>query len=149
MKQTIVSTPGIMGGKPRVSGTRITVETIHAVARDLSHRSAGEGTREQILRLFHGLTPDGLTAALEYRPPKPPRKPAFRRWTLEYITGVGDSIHFDGKPLNYGKLVNYLNRRDVKLPGRAMRETCPEGIQASRSPARTTRRKDMNDRGGA
>jgi uncharacterized protein (DUF433 family) len=114
-EQTIVSTPGIMGGKPRVSGTRITVETIYAVARDLSHSPAGEGTCERILRLFPGLTPDGLTAALAYKPPKP-RKPAFRRWALKYITGVGDWIHFDGEPLNYGKLMIALNRAGMVLP---------------------------------
>lgn len=44
------------------------------------------------------------------------RKSAFERWTLKYIPGVGECMHFDGKPFNYGKLVIALNAARVMLP---------------------------------
>ena len=74
-KQVVVSNPGIHGGKPTISGTRITVETIQAVARDWSML--------RILREYPGLTPAGVAAALVYKlPAKRPRAklPLWRVW---------------------------------------------------------------------
>ena len=60
MTQTkIVSNPEIMGGKPVIDGTRITVEFI------LEKLAAGE-SMEQILAAHPRLSREGITAALEY-----------------------------------------------------------------------------------
>ena len=56
---TIVSDPNIMLGKPVVSGTRITVESI------LEKLAAGE-TVEQLLEAHPRLTQEGIQAALAY-----------------------------------------------------------------------------------
>ena len=59
MKQTIVSDPDILMGKPVVAGTRITVELI------LDKLAAGE-TIEQILEAHPRLTREGISAALAF-----------------------------------------------------------------------------------
>ena len=59
MKQTIVSDPAILMGKPVVSGTRIPVELI------LEKLAAGE-TIEQILAAHPRLTREGISAALAF-----------------------------------------------------------------------------------
>ena len=59
MKQTIVSDPAVLMGKPVVSGTRITVELI------LEKLAAGE-TIEQILEAHPLLTREGVSAALAF-----------------------------------------------------------------------------------
>ena len=59
MKQTIVSDPAILMGKPVVSGTRITVELI------LERLASGE-TIEQILGAHPRLTREGVSAALAF-----------------------------------------------------------------------------------
>ena len=58
-KQRIVSDPAVMLGKPVVSGTRITVESI------LEKLVAGE-TVEQILDAHPRLSRDGILAALAF-----------------------------------------------------------------------------------
>lgn len=55
----IVVDPEVMGGKPVVAGTRITVEEI------LRRLAAGESP-EAILEALPRLTPEGLRAALLY-----------------------------------------------------------------------------------
>lgn len=55
----IISNPQIMGGKPVIEGTRITVESI------LEKLAAGE-SMEQILDAHPRLSREGITAALEY-----------------------------------------------------------------------------------
>jgi len=73
-KQTIVSNPGIHGGKPTISGTRITVETIQAVAQDWSAL--------RILREYPGLTAEGLAAAPAYKLPAKRPRAKFKRWRV-------------------------------------------------------------------
>lgn len=58
-KQTIVSDPNVMMGKPVIAGTRITVELI------LEKLSAGE-TIEQILGAHPRLTREAIQAALAF-----------------------------------------------------------------------------------
>jgi uncharacterized protein (DUF433 family) len=55
----IVSDPQILGGKPCVRGTRLSVEF-------LLELTASGGTQEQILAQYPQLTPDGLAAAFRY-----------------------------------------------------------------------------------
>lgn len=55
----IVSDPRILGGKPSVRGTRLSVEF-------LLELSASGATREQILAQYPQLTPEGLSAAFRY-----------------------------------------------------------------------------------
>lgn len=55
----IVSRPDLLGGKPCVSGTRLSVELI------LEQLASG-ATREQILTAYPQLTAEGLAAALRY-----------------------------------------------------------------------------------
>jgi uncharacterized protein (DUF433 family) len=59
MDEWIVATPGVLGGKPCVKGTRISVEHVLEVL-------ASGASREDILRAFPQITPDGLTAALAF-----------------------------------------------------------------------------------
>lgn len=59
MLSWIVSSPGVLGGKPCVRGTRISVEHI------LELLASGAG-REDILRAYPQVTPEGLMAALQY-----------------------------------------------------------------------------------
>ena len=59
MKQTIVSDPDILNGKPVVAGTRITVELI------LEKLAAGE-TIDQILEAHPRLTREAISAALDF-----------------------------------------------------------------------------------
>lgn len=55
----IVVNPGILGGKPCIKGTRISVELILELL-------ASGGTREEILRAYPQIPAEGLTAALQY-----------------------------------------------------------------------------------
>ncbi|MGE0042795.1 MAG: DUF433 domain-containing protein [Vicinamibacterales bacterium] len=55
----IVSDPQILGGKPCVLGTRLSVEFLLELA-------ASGATQEQILAEYPQVTPDGLAAAFRY-----------------------------------------------------------------------------------
>jgi uncharacterized protein (DUF433 family) len=55
----IVSDPQILGGKPCVRGTRLSVEFLLELA-------ASGATQEQILTQYPQLTADGLAAAFRY-----------------------------------------------------------------------------------
>lgn len=55
----IVADPHTLGGKPRVRGTRLTVEFLLELA-------ASGATHEQILARYPQLTPEGLAAAFQY-----------------------------------------------------------------------------------
>jgi uncharacterized protein (DUF433 family) len=55
----IVSDPKVLGGKPCVRGTRLSVEFLLELA-------ASGGTQAQILGQYPQLTPDGLAAAFRY-----------------------------------------------------------------------------------
>lgn len=59
MAQRIVSDPTILGGKPTVSGTRLSVALLLELI-------ASGATRDELLESYPQLTPDGLTAALAY-----------------------------------------------------------------------------------
>ena len=59
-EKIIVKTPEILGGKPRINGTRIGVFTIGESIRD------GEQTIEDILEGYPDLSRYQVTAALEY-----------------------------------------------------------------------------------
>ena len=59
MLDWIVSSPGVLGGKPCIRGTRISVEHI------LELFASGAG-REDILRAYPQVTEAGLMAALQY-----------------------------------------------------------------------------------
>ena len=58
-RDTVVSNPGVMMGKPVIVGTRITVESI------LEKLAAGESV-EQILDAHPRLNEDAVRAALEF-----------------------------------------------------------------------------------
>ncbi|UQA64005.1 DUF433 domain-containing protein [Polyangium aurulentum] len=55
----MVSRPGVLGGKPCIKGTRISVELVLEMI-------ASGASREDILRAYPQLTADGLAAALQY-----------------------------------------------------------------------------------
>ena len=55
----IVSNPEVLGGKPCVRGTRLSVEFVLEL-------TASGATREQILASYPQLTPEGLAAAFRY-----------------------------------------------------------------------------------
>ena len=55
----IVSDPQILGGKPCIRGTRLSVEFLLELA-------ASGATQEQILAQYPQLTPDSLAAAFQY-----------------------------------------------------------------------------------
>ena len=55
----IESNPDKLGGKPRIKGTRISVEFVLELL-------AGGETQESILRNYPQITRDGLSAALNY-----------------------------------------------------------------------------------
>ena len=59
MDDWIVSRPGLLGGKPCIKGTRISVEFVLELL-------ASGASREDILRTYPQVTADGLTAALRY-----------------------------------------------------------------------------------
>ena len=59
MNDWIVAQPGILGGKPCIRGTRISVEFILELL-------ASNATREEILRAYPQVPPEGLSAALQY-----------------------------------------------------------------------------------
>lgn len=58
-KQYIVSTPGVLRGKPRLKGTRIPVSLI------LGYLAAGKNTRE-IKKEFPELSAEQVAACLDY-----------------------------------------------------------------------------------
>lgn len=55
----IESSPDVLGGKPRIRGTRISVDF-------LLELMAGGASREEILEAYPQVTADGLSAALHY-----------------------------------------------------------------------------------
>jgi uncharacterized protein (DUF433 family) len=55
----IVSSPGLLGGKPCIKGTRISVEFVLELF-------ASGASREDILRAYPQVSPEGLAAALRY-----------------------------------------------------------------------------------
>jgi uncharacterized protein (DUF433 family) len=59
MSEWIVSSPGVLGGKPCIRGTRLSVEHILELL-------ASGATREDILRAYPHVTAEGLLAALQY-----------------------------------------------------------------------------------
>ncbi|NOY91622.1 MAG: DUF433 domain-containing protein [Deltaproteobacteria bacterium] len=59
MNEWIVTAPDILGGKPHVRGTRLSVEFLLELL-------ASGGSRAEILEAYPQLTDDGLTAALTY-----------------------------------------------------------------------------------
>jgi uncharacterized protein (DUF433 family) len=59
MDEWIVTRPGLLGGKPCIKGTRISVEFILELL-------ASGATREDILTAYPQITTEGLTAALQY-----------------------------------------------------------------------------------
>jgi uncharacterized protein (DUF433 family) len=59
MLNWIVSSPGVLGGKPCVRGTRISVEHILELL-------ASGAEREDILRAYPQVTAEGVIAALQY-----------------------------------------------------------------------------------
>jgi uncharacterized protein (DUF433 family) len=59
MSDWIVANPGILGGKPCIKGTRISVEFVLELL-------ASGGTREEILRAYPQIPAEGLSAALQY-----------------------------------------------------------------------------------
>lgn len=59
MKPWITTDPDVLGGKPYIRGTRISVQHILELL-------ASGATREDILRAHPQITPEGLAAALQY-----------------------------------------------------------------------------------
>ena len=59
MLDWIVSSPGVLGGKPCIRGTRISVEHV------LETLASG-ASRDDILRAYPQVTAEGLAAALQY-----------------------------------------------------------------------------------
>ena len=58
-RQHIVSTPEVLGGKPRIDGTRIPVALI------LGYLAAGS-TYDEVIREFPDLTRENIAACLDY-----------------------------------------------------------------------------------
>jgi uncharacterized protein (DUF433 family) len=59
MSEWIVSSPGTLGGKPCIRGTRISVEHVMELL-------ASGASRDEILRAYPQITGDGFAAALRY-----------------------------------------------------------------------------------
>ena len=59
MNERIVIDPQIMGGKPCIRGTRVTVSTVLRVLSEV-------GSKSDVLRLYPYLTVEDIDAALEY-----------------------------------------------------------------------------------
>ena len=59
MDDWIVADPGVLGGKPCIKGTRLSVEHVLELL-------ASGGSQEELLRAWPQLSPDGLAAALRY-----------------------------------------------------------------------------------
>jgi uncharacterized protein (DUF433 family) len=59
VEDLIVTHPGLLGGKPCIRGTRISVEFILELL-------ASGASREDILRAYPQITAEGLSAALRY-----------------------------------------------------------------------------------
>jgi uncharacterized protein (DUF433 family) len=58
-RRYVVSTPGVLGGKPRIDGTRIPVALI------LGYLAAGN-SHEEIIDAFPDLLPEHIAACLDY-----------------------------------------------------------------------------------
>ena len=58
-RQHVVSTPDVLGGKPRIRGTRVPVHLV------LGYLAEGAST-DQILAEFPDLKPEQITACLDY-----------------------------------------------------------------------------------
>lgn len=58
-REHIISTPGVVGGKPAIRGTRLTIEFL------LGLFSAG-WTQEQVLEEYESLTPQSLRAVFAF-----------------------------------------------------------------------------------
>ncbi len=59
MTQRIVSNRDVLGGKPCIDGTRISVEFVLELL-------ASGATQAEIIKKYSQVTPDGLAAALQY-----------------------------------------------------------------------------------
>jgi uncharacterized protein (DUF433 family) len=59
MDSLIVSNPAVLGGKPCIKGTRISVEFVLELL-------ASGATREDILKGYPQISAEGLSSALEY-----------------------------------------------------------------------------------
>ncbi len=59
MNERIVIDPQIMGGKPCIRGTRVTVSTVLRVLGEV-------GSKSDLLQLYPYLTVEDIDAALEY-----------------------------------------------------------------------------------
>jgi uncharacterized protein (DUF433 family) len=59
LSDQIVTNPAVLGGKPCIRGTRISVEHVLELM-------ASGATRDDVLRAYPQLTAEGLSAALEY-----------------------------------------------------------------------------------
>ena len=59
IEQWITSDPGVLGGKPCIRGTRISVQLVLELL-------ASGASRDDILRAHPHVPPEGLLAALEY-----------------------------------------------------------------------------------
>jgi uncharacterized protein (DUF433 family) len=59
MEPWIITRPGVLGGKPCIRGTRISVEFVLELL-------ASGATRDDILRAYAHIPPEGLSAALQY-----------------------------------------------------------------------------------
>ena len=59
MSELITAHPGVLGGKPVVAGTRLSVSFLLELV-------AGGATQSEILAAYPELTPEGLEAALRY-----------------------------------------------------------------------------------
>lgn len=71
----IISRPDLLGGKPCIRGTRISVDFLLELL-------AGGATREQILAAYPSLTDEGLAAALRF---------AAERVRDEIVVGAGST----------------------------------------------------------
>lgn len=58
----IVTKPGVLGGKPCIRGTRISVELVLELL-------ASGASREDILRAYPHIPAEGLAAAIQYAEP--------------------------------------------------------------------------------
>ena len=58
-RQHIVSSPDVLGGKPRINGTRISVAMILGFL-------AAESTPDEIIEEYPGLTREQISACLDY-----------------------------------------------------------------------------------
>jgi uncharacterized protein (DUF433 family) len=77
----IVSTPEVLGGKPRIEGTRIAVDQVGRRVRE------EKWDRERVLDAF-GLSGDEFDAALDYFDAHPKEMAAIREQRTETIAEI-------------------------------------------------------------